>query len=83
MKQERKYPKASITSKAAGALKNGHPWVYEDEVKSIDGNPEDGCLIDCFEGNSWQGTGFYNSGSKIRIRIISRNANDQFDYAFW
>ena len=83
MKQERKYPKASISSKAAAGLKNGHPWVYEDEVKSIEGNPVDGCLIDCFEGNSWQGTGFYNSGSKIRIRIISRNANDQFDYAFW
>ena len=83
MKQERKYPKASITSKAAAALKNGHPWVYADEVRSIDGVPADGCLIDCFEGNSWQGTGFYNSGSKIRIRIISRNANDQFDYAFW
>ena len=83
MKQERKYPKISISSKAASGLKNGHPWVYEDEVKSLDGNPEDGALVDCFEGNSWQGTGFYNSGSKIRIRIISRNANDRFDYAFW
>ena len=83
MKQERIYPRASITSKAALALKNGHPWVYADEVLSLKGDPADGCLIDCFEGNSWQGTGFYNSGSKIRIRIISRNANDKFDYAFW
>lgn len=83
MKQERIYPRASITSKAASALKNGHPWVYADEVMLLEGDPADGCLIDCFEGNSWQGTGFYNSGSKIRIRIISRNANDKFDYAFW
>ena len=32
---------------------------------------------------SWLGTGFYNSHSKIRVRLISRNANDKFDEAFW
>lgn len=83
MKQERNFPKVFISSKAAAGLKNGHPWVYEGEVRSLEGTPSDGCLVDCFEGNSWQGTGFYNSGSKIRVRIISRNANDLFDYAFW
>lgn len=29
------------------------------------------------------GTGFANDISKIRVRIISRNANDRFDEAFW
>ena len=29
------------------------------------------------------GTGYYNDNSKIRIRVISKNANDKFDEAFY
>ena len=32
---------------------------------------------------SYLGTGFANTNSKIRVRIISRNANDRFDEAFF
>ena len=31
----------------------------------------------------WLGIGFYNSNSKIRVRILTRNANDTVDSAFW
>ena len=83
MKSERSFPKVSITSKAARSLKNGHPWVYGDEIISSEGELSDGCIVDCFEGSSWQGSGFYNSRSKITVRIISRNSNDVFDQKFW
>ena len=83
MKSERAFPKVSITSKAARSLKNGHPWVYGDEILSCEGDPQDGAIVDCFEGSSWQGAGFYNSRSKITVRIISRNSNDVFDQKFW
>ena len=83
MKSERAFPKLGITSKAARSLKNGHPWVYGDEIISSEGDIRDGCIVDCFEGSSWQGAGFYNSRSKIAVRIISRNSNDVFDQKFW
>ena len=83
MKQTRPFPKIFITSKAARSLKNGHPWVYADEIISTEGDLTDGCIADCFEGAGWQGAGFYNSQSKILVRIISRNTNDVFDYKFW
>ena len=83
MKSSRSYPKVSITSKAARSLKNGHPWVYGDEILSVEGQILDGGIVDCFEGSSWQGAGFFNSNSKITVRIISRNSNDVFDYKFW
>ena len=83
MKSERSYPRVSITSKAARSLKNGHPWVYGDEIISSEGELVDGGIVDCFEGSSWQGSGFYNSNSKIAVRIISRNSNDVFDQKFW
>ena len=83
MRAERAFPKISITSKASRALKNGHPWVFGDEIISCEGDPADGSIVDCFEGSSWQGAGFYNSKSKIKVRIISRNSNDVFDHKFW
>ena len=35
------------------------------------------------EKKKYLGTGFYNSKSKIKVRIISRNTNDKFDYEFF
>jgi len=83
MKQQRQYPKAWITQKAERSVKNGHPWIYGEEIVRTEGELRDGGLVDVFAGNAWLGTGFYNSDSKITVRLISRNANDVFDDRFW
>ena len=45
---------------------------------------EDGGLADVIgHKGAYLGTGFYNSHSLIRCRLLSRNANDRFDDAFW
>ena len=83
MKQQRDYPKVFITSKAERSIKAGHPWVYGEEIRRSEGEPENGGLVDVMAGSAYLGTGFYNSASKITVRLISRNANDRFDAAFW
>ena len=84
MKALRPYPRITITPKGEAALTGGHPWVYEGEVTAADGTPEDGGLVDgVSRRGSWLGCGFYNSHSKIRVRLLSRNANDDFSDAFW
>lgn len=84
MKAARPYPKIIITPKGEAALTGGHPWVYEGEVTAVDGAVEDGGLVDVVSRRgSWLGCGFYNSRSKIRVRLVSRNANDDFFDAFW
>ncbi len=84
MKAARPYPKIIITPKGEAALTGGHPWVYEGEVTAMDGAAEDGGLVDVVSRRgSWLGCGFYNSRSKIRVRLVSRNANDDFSDAFW
>lgn len=84
MKTERPYPKVYISPKGEHAAAAGHPWVYGEEAQRVEGEAVNGGLADVFgkKGN-WLGTGFYNDNSKIRVRIISRNANDRFDGAFW
>ena len=84
MKAARPYPKIIITPKGEAALTGGHPWVYEGEVTAVDGAAEDGGLVDVVSRRgSWLGCGFYNSRSKIRVRLVSRNANDDFSDIFW
>ena len=81
---ERNYPKIQITDKAARSLRSGHPWVYADEVLQADAACVDGQIVDVTtRSGHWLGVGFYNSASKIRVRVLSRNANDRFDEAFW
>ena len=84
MRAERGYPIAVISEKAERSLKSGHVWVFGEEVKEIIGNAQDGELIDVVSRKGrFLGTGFFNSNSKIRVRILSKNANDRFDSAFF
>ena len=85
MKAARPYPIVTITPKGERAIVDGHPWVYEGEVVSVSGTPEDGSLVDVVsKKGSWLGCGFYNSASKIRVRLVTRNANDDpAGDAFW
>ena len=85
MKQLRPYPAYTITKKAEQSILNGHPWVYADELTQLpDTEPANGSLVDVLSSKGrWLGTGFLSHQSKIRIRLISRNANDRFDQAFW
>ena len=85
MKQQRPYPVYTVTPKAERSLHAGHPWVYGEEILAQpDPAPENGALVDVVSRRgSWLGTGLLSLHSKIRIRLISRNANDRFDTAFW
>lgn len=84
MKSQRNFPKFTITAKGTRWVEQGHPWIYEAEVVRSEGDFENGCLVDAVsEKGKYLGTGFLSLNSKIRIRLISRNANDKFDEAFW
>lgn len=89
MKTLRPYPRATITPKGEHALEKGHPWVYEAEVVSLEPSPGEaavanGSIVDVVSRKgSYLGSGLLSEKSKIRIRLITRNANDRFDRAFW
>lgn len=84
MKVEREFPRFTITAKGTRWVEQGHPWIYADEVIREEGQCENGSLVDAVsEKGKYLGTGFVSRESKIRVRLISRNANDRFDEAFW
>ncbi|MBR4702945.1 MAG: class I SAM-dependent rRNA methyltransferase [Oscillospiraceae bacterium] len=81
---ERGFAKLKVTPKAERTLRQGHPWVYGEEITGAEGSWENGEIVDVFSAKGrWLGSGFINEHSKIRVRIISRNTNDRFDEAFF
>lgn len=84
MKAQRNFPRLIITAKGTRWVEQGHPWIYEGEVIRQEGDCENGGLMDAVsEKGKYLGTGFFSKYSKIRLRLLSRNANDRFDAAFW
>lgn len=80
----RNYTKLIITPKGEKHVKSGHPWVFGEEVTGIQGEYQNGDIVDVYTGkDKYLGSGYVNDNSKIRVRIISRNANDRFDEAFY
>ncbi|OUP81544.1 rRNA large subunit methyltransferase I [Lachnoclostridium sp. An169] len=65
------------------ALKQGGPWIYDNEVASIVGNFEDGdiVLVHDFDGYPL-GRGFINRNSKLIVRMMTRDKDTQVDEAF-
>ncbi len=83
MNINRDFPRVTVTEKCRKRTACGHPWIYDNEVISSE-IIADGDICDVVsEKNRYIGTGFYNSRSKIRVRIISRNTNDVFDENFF
>ena len=85
MKAERPYPAYTVTPKAEAAILKGHPWVYADEITAApDTAPENGAVVDVLSRKGrYLGSGLLSEASKIRVRLLSRNANDRFDEDFW
>ena len=84
MKADRAYPRYTVTPKAENAILRGHPWVYAEEITATEGSAENGGIVDVISRKGrYIGTGMLSNASKIRVRLLSRNANDTFDEAFW
>ena len=81
---DRPFARLTVTEKAARSLRAGHPWVYEGEVLTGGDPCPDGAVTDVYSPKDrWLGAGFYNSRSKIRVRLLTRNTNDRMDEAFF
>lgn len=54
-------------------LRAGHPWVYDNEIARVEGEPAAGGDVDIYDARLQPvGSAFWNPASKIRGRIYSR-----------
>ena len=77
------YAVATLKKGEGRALKAGGAWIYDNEIESVMGHFEDGdlVLVRDFDGYGL-GKGFINRHSKIRIRMMTRNPEQEIDREF-
>ena len=64
-------------------LKSGGLWIYDNEIASVMGSFENGDLVIVHDFDGYGlGRGFINLNSKIRIRMMTRNQDQEIDVAF-
>ncbi len=74
----------AVLKKGEGRLlKSGGMWIFDNEVASVQGDFVNGDIvtIEDFDGYP-MGKGFINVHSKIRIRMLTRNAKQEIDRDF-
>ncbi len=58
-------------------VRGGHPWVFSNEIASLDGPADPGVAVEIVSADGQRlGTGYYNPHSLIAARILSRNTEN-------
>ena len=70
--------------KGAGrTLKQGGPWIYDNEIESIMGSFEDGDIVIVHDFDGYpMGRGFINRNSKLTVRMMTRNCDTEINEDF-
>ena len=65
-------------------IRGGHPWVFSNEIGSIEGEKLPGAATEvCDAEGRFIGTGYYNPASLIAVRLLSRQQADIDSEAFF
>ena len=84
MKAQRGFPAFTISKKGENSIRAGHPWVYDGEIRAADPVPGNGCIVDVVsEKGTYLGSGLLSEKSRIRVRLLSDNANETFGETFF
>ena len=73
-----------ILKKGEGRLlKSGGLWIFDNEIDRIEGSFINGDVVKVADFDGWPlGKGFVNMNSKIRVRVLTRNAEETIDASF-
>ena len=76
--------KIFLKRKIATRIKNGHPWIFNNEVERMEGNPAPGSIVEVYyhDGN-FAGKGYFNQQSQIVIRLLSREKKEIINEDFF
>ncbi|MNS52845.1 Ribosomal RNA large subunit methyltransferase I [compost metagenome] len=65
-------------------LEQGHPWIYNNEIETIEGEAQPGELVEILNHQrKYLATGYYNPKSQITVRVISYRPLEEMDQAFF
>lgn len=63
---------------------SGSLWIYDNEIQWCTDTCTDGCVVDVLDSRRrFVARGFFNSKSKIVVRVLSRDQNEEINEAFF
>jgi 23S rRNA (cytosine1962-C5)-methyltransferase len=78
------YPQAVLKPRKSRPFYARHPWVLDSAIERVEGSPVDGDVVDLLsEKGKFLARGFYNSQSRIRLRLYTWNVAENIDETFW
>lgn len=61
-----------------------HPWIFSGAIKSVEGHPSDGDIVDVYDvGHNWLARGYINRQSQITVRLLTWDEREVVDRHFW
>jgi 23S rRNA (cytosine1962-C5)-methyltransferase len=77
-------PRVILLPRRAKPFFARHPWVYPGAIDRVEGEPEDGAVVDLISSSGeFVARGLYNGQSKLRVRLYSWAADVELDRAFF
>ena len=74
--------KVFLKPKKEESLLRFHPWVFSGAIQKIDGEPEEGSIVEVYSSDGrFLAIGHYQIGS-ISVRVLSFKKRE-IDHAFW
>jgi 23S rRNA (cytosine1962-C5)-methyltransferase len=66
------------------ARRSSHPWIFQKMVEKPATRIPGGSVVDIVDrDNQWVGRGFYNGHSRIALRVLTADASEAIDEAFF
>ncbi|GAC1425153.1 MAG: class I SAM-dependent rRNA methyltransferase [Chitinophagaceae bacterium] len=76
--------RAYLKKKISRRIEDGHPWVFANEVDTIEGQAGGGDIVEVFTHDKrFIGRGYINQKSQIIVRLLTRDKNEQINEDFF
>lgn len=73
-----------LKKKIGHRVLNGHPWIFANEVQSVEGDATGGTIVEVVTyDKKFLGRGYINPKSQILVRLLTRNKQESIDDQFF
>jgi 23S rRNA (cytosine1962-C5)-methyltransferase len=73
-----------LKKKISNRIKNGHPWVFVNEIDKVEGDPKGGEIAELYSHNKkFIGRGYINPRSQIVMRLLTREKKEEINDDFF
>ena len=78
------YPKVCLRRGEETGVRAGKPWIFENQLDWADDVCKDGGIVDVLDSRMrFAARGYFNSKSKITVRVLTRDENEVIDRDFF